>query len=358
MNSKCDDLKRVGYDTKEKERAGSFLQEDDRVVFFGVAKEGVEISSIEEALDKYPELKRDYYGKSFEKAGKDYEKDTKGGYFIRVKEGVKTLFPVQACLLLKQKGFKQRVHNIIIVEKGAELYMITGCTSARAAQEASHLGISEFFVHKDGYLNFTMIHSWKEDIEVEPKSIAVVEENAHFISNYVSLSPVKKIVMYPTALLEGKNAKAHFSSIIAAHKDSYQDIGSRVVLKERGCSAEIISRVVSFGGTVIARGHLLADSPDVKAHLECSGLTVSEKGRIYAVPELETNYRDVDLSHEAAIGKVKKDEIEYLESRGIPEDEAQSIIIRGFMGVEILGLPDFLQEEIRKITERTISEGM
>ena len=358
MTPQYKDLELVGYDVKEKERSGSFLQEDDNVLFSGVAEEGVEVLSIEDALSKYPEVKETYYGKGFERIKKEYDRDTTGGYFVRIKKGVKTIFPVQACLLLQQKGFRQRVHNIVIVEEGAELYLMTGCTSAKAADEAYHLGLSEFFVHKNGYLNFTMIHSWKEDVEVQPQSVAVVEENGHFVSNYVSLQPVKKIVMYPTALLEGENAKVRFNSIIASHKGSYQDIGGRIVLNNQGTSGEIISRAVSFGGTIIARGHLLANAPEVKAHLECRGLTVTEKGRIYAIPELETHYRDVDLSHEAAIGKVKKDEIEYLESRGISEEEAQSIIIRGFMGVELLGLPDILKKEIDEITERTISEGL
>ena len=355
---KNNELEKAGYDIEEKERAGSFLQEDDKVVFSGAAKEGVEILAIEEALGKYPDLRKNYYGKSFKEAGKECDESTKGGYFIRIKEGVKAFFPVQTCLFLKQKGFKQKVRNMVIVEKGAELYLITGCTSAKAAHEASHLGISEFFIHKNGYLNFTMIHSWKEDVEVQPRSAAIVEENAQFISNYISLSPVRKIEMYPTAILRGQNAKARFNSIIASHKGSHQDIGGRIILESGGCSGEIISRAVSFGGTIIARGHLLAKSAGVKAHLECRGLTVSEKGKIHAIPELETEYRDVDLSHEAAIGKVKKEEIEYLASRGIPEDKAQSIIIRGFMGVEILGLPDILQKEINRITERTVSEGL
>jgi uncharacterized protein len=358
MKKEYKDMEKVGYDVEGKERSGSFMQEDDNVVSFTAAKDGVEILAVEEAIRKYPDLKENYYGKAFKKYGRDFEKDTTGGYFIRVKKGVKTFFPVQTCLFLKKKGFQQKVHNIVIVEEDAKLYLITGCTSAKAAHEAYHLGISEFFIHNNGYLNFTMIHSWKEDVEVQPKSVAVLEENASFISNYISLQPVKKINMYPTALLEGKNAKARFNSIISSHPGSYQDIGSRIVLKDKGCSGEIISRAVSFGGTVIARGHLLATSPDVKAHLECRGLTVTKKGKIHAIPELETDYRDVDLSHEAAIGKVKKDEIEYIASRGIPEDEAQAIIIRGFMSVEILGLPDILQEEIKKITERTILEGL
>ncbi len=348
----------VGYDVEEKERAGSFIQEDDRILFFTGLHQGVEIMSIDEAIKKYPEVEKKYYGESFRRLGKDYEKDTKGGYFIRVKKGVKVAFPVQACLLLKKEGFKQKVHNLIIVEEGASLYLITGCTSSKSAYESYHLGISEFYVHKKGFLNFTMIHSWKKDIEVEPKSVAVVEEGGIFLSNYISLKPVRKIKMYPTCILEGENSRARFNSIILGHPDSFQDIGARVILKNRKTSAEVVSRAVSLGGEIIARGNLVAESSDVKAHLECRGLMIKEEGKIHAIPELESFYRDVELSHEAAIGKIKREEIEYLASRGIPEDEAQSIIIRGFMDVGILGLPPILKDEIKKVTERSISEGI
>jgi Fe-S cluster assembly scaffold protein SufB len=342
------EIEKVGFKVDEKERTGSFIQKDNEVISFKSFQEGVEVLSIDKAIEKYPEIKNNYYGKGFEEINKDYEKDTEGGYFIRVKKGVKTLFPVQACLFLKTKKFRQKVHNIVIVEEDAELYLITGCTSAKETENSYHIGISEFFIHKNGFLNFTMIHSWKEDIEVEPKSIAIVDENGIFISNYISLKPVKKIVMYPTSVLKGKNSRARFNSIIISYPDSYQDIGSRCILLNQNTSTEIISRAISYGGKVIARGHIKADSPNVKGHLECKGLIISENGTIHAIPELETNYRDVELSHEAAIGKIKKEEIEYLASRGIPEEEAQSLIIRGFMNVEILGLPEIIENEIKK----------
>ncbi|HOV21957.1 MAG TPA: SufD family Fe-S cluster assembly protein [bacterium] len=350
MKEEYKKLEEVGYDTEEKERAGSFVQEDNNVLLAGIKEENLEISSIENALEKYPEVKEKYFGKAFEMFNIHYDKNTKGGYFIRVKKGKKVLFPVQACLILKTEKFKQKVHNIIIVEEGAELYLINGCTSLKAANEAYHLGISEFFIHKGGFLNFTMLHSWKKDVEVEPKSVAVVEEGGVFISNYMNFKPVKKIVMYPTAILKGKNSRVRFNSIVVGFPDCYQDIGNRVIFAERATSAEVISRAISLGGTVISRGNLKAISPQVKGHLECKGLVLSERGKIIAIPELETDFQDVELSHEAAIGKIRKEEIEYLASRGIPEEEAQSIIIRGFMNTEILGLPEVIKNEIDKIT--------
>ncbi|MFN4227139.1 MAG: SufB/SufD family protein [Candidatus Ratteibacteria bacterium] len=355
MEIKSDEIKeieRVGFDIEEKERSGSFLQKDKEVILTKTIQEGVEILPIEKALENYPEIKEKYYGYSFKKLNKDFPKDTEGGYFIRIRKGVKTLFPVQACLYIKTKKFKQKIHNIVIVEEDAQVYIITGCTSAKETEDAYHLGITEFYVKKNGFLNFTMIHSWKKDIEVQPLSIAIVEEEGIFISNYISLTPVKKIVMYPTTILDGENSKFRSSSIIVSYSDSYQDIGSRCILSNKNTSAEIISRAISYGGKVIARGHIKADSPIVKGHLECRGLIINEEGVIHAIPELETSYRDVELSHEAAIGKIKREEIEYLASRGIPEEEAQSMIIRGFINVEMLGLPEFLEKEIKKIVEK------
>ena len=250
------------------------------------------------------------------------------------------------------------MHNVIIIEEGARLYLITGCSAAKSATEGLHLGISEFFIKKGGYLNSTMIHSWKEDISVRPVSIAIVEEEGSFISNYISLRPVRNIVMYPAAVLEGRNARSSLNSLVLSHPGTVQDIGSRVVFKAPDTQAEIISRVVSLGGTNISRGHLKAEAERVKAHLECRGLILSKEGVVSAIPELETGWRDVDMSHEAAIGKISSEEIEYLTSRGMSYNEAQSVIIRGFMDVDILGLPEALKNDIASLEEKTLKASL
>jgi len=345
-----------GMDFSERARSASFLQQDNELCFSKSLQKGVEIMTMEEALEKVPEARK-YYGKVLARLNKEYPENTSGGYFIRIKKGHTVEFPIQACLFLKRKGFKQRVHNLVIVEEGAKAYVITGCAASGSAKESFHLGVSEFLVKKGGYLNFTMIHSWKEDISVRPVSAALVRENASFISNYVCLKPVREIIMYPTAVLEGENARASFNSMILSHPGTLQDIGSRVLLKAKNTRAEIISRAVSLGGEVIARGDLKAEANNVKAHLECRGLVISEKGTIHAVPELETNYRDVDLSHEAAIGKIRKEEIEYLCSRGMTAEEAQSIIVRGFMNVGMLSLPEMLKNEMKNLEEKTLKES-
>jgi hypothetical protein len=349
-------LSSSGMDITERTRSASYLQEDDKLVLSRSLIPGVEICGIEEAITN-PQYKN-YFGKAFKILGRQFPQDTKGGYFIRVKKNTEVKLPIQACLFLKRGRFEQKVHNLIIVEEGAKVYLITGCSSSSSAQESFHLGISEFFVGRGAYLNFTMIHSWRQDVTVRPISIALVEEGATFVSNYICLRPVKEIIMYPTALLNGKFARASFNSLILSHPGSLQDIGSRAILNAGGTSAEIIARAVSLGGQVIARGHLKAQVKNVKAHLECRGLIISEEGKIHAIPELETEYRDVELSHEAAIGKISKEEIEYLCARGFSKEEAQAIIIRGFMDVEILALPDLLKKEIKELEEKTLQGSL
>jgi len=342
-----------GMDATETTRSGSFLQKDSHASFSQSLIPGVEILDIREALEKIPEAK-EYYGKAFTSLKRDFPRDTEGGYFVRVKKGVTVELPIQACLFLKSQGFKQKVHNLIIIEEGARAYLITGCSASAAAKEGSHVGISEFFVKKNAFLNFTMIHSWREDVTVKPVTISLIDEGATFVSNYVCLKPVKEIVMYPTSVLSGKGGRAVYNSLILSHPNSVHDVGSRAILAAEDTQAEMIARSVSLGGSVINRAHIKAESPRTKGHIECRGLVLTEKGHIHAIPEMESDMRDVDLSHEAAIGKIRKEEIEYLCSRGFSSDQAQSVIVRGFMDVNILGLPEMLRKEIEGIEEKNL----
>ena len=131
------------------------------------------------------------------------------------------------------------------------------------------------------------------------------------------------------------------------------DLGSRVILEAPQTRAEIISRTVCYGGEVIARGHLIGKAEEIKAHLECQGLMLSDEGYILAIPELEAHVSNVDMSHEAAVGKIAREEIEYLMARGLSEEEATSLVVRGFLNVRIEGLPPELQERIDKAIEES-----
>lgn len=342
----------VGVDTTGAERSGSFVQRDNHVSHRHTIQEGVELMSTSEALKKYDWL-QDYWWKAVavdqDKYTANVQLHQNDGYFMRTLPGVKTTFPLQACLYLQEDRSVQNVHNIIIAEEGSELHIITGCTTAAKVKEGIHLGVSEFFVKKGAKISFTMIHNWSEDVVVRPRTGIMIEEDGVYLSNYILLKRAKSLQTYPNAYLLGENSTARFNSVLVAPEGSNIDTGARTFLRAPGAKAEIISRTISTGGTVMARGHMIGEVPGVKAHMECNGLILSEQGIVAAVPELEGRVADIEMSHEAAVGKIAKEEIEYLMARGLSEDEAKSTIIRGFLDVDITGLPPMLEKQIKAV---------
>lgn len=341
----------VGIDAGEACRSGSFFQIDHSVVFSRPSQGGLEVMSIAEALEKHGWLS-EYFWNAAEVDADKYtalaELQPNHGYFLHALPGTRTEFPLQACLYMGQEGLAQNVHNIIIAEEGSELHIITGCATAPGMKKGLHVGVSEFYIKKNARVTFTMIHNWAEDLVVRPRTVAIVEENGTFLSNYICMKPVKSLQMYPTARCIGENATVRYNTILFAQAGSNMDVGSRVFLSAKGSRAEVISRVVSRGGDIVARGHLIGEVPGIKAHLECRGLILSKKGSIHAIPELEGKVNEVDLSHEAAVGKIAEEEIQYLMTRGLNSEEATAAIVRGFLDVEIKGLPEHLKNEIKK----------
>ncbi|MBN3039468.1 MAG: SufD family Fe-S cluster assembly protein [Candidatus Omnitrophica bacterium] len=344
----------AGVDPSQKARSGTYVQMDHSVVHANSLYPGLEVMSITEALKRHEWLDN-YFWKAVALGADSFTKQAHlrphHGYFLRALPGVKATYPLQACLFINEDNIIQNVHNIIIAEEGSDLQIITGCATASDVRRGLHIGISEFYVKKGAKLTFTMIHNWADEVEVRPRSAAQVEAGGVFLSNYICLKPVKSLQMYPKAELIGRGATARFNSILFAHPGSHLDVGSRVILKAEDSRAEIIARTVSAGGDIIARGHLRGEVKGIKAHLECRGLMVAEKGHIHAIPELEATVDGVDMSHEAAVGKIARDEIEYLMSRGLSEGEAQAAIVRGFLDTSIMGLPEALQKEV----DQTIS---
>ncbi len=328
----------VGIDAEERCRSGSFFQIDHSVLLSSAYAEGLEVMDINGAREKYDWLSKYWWNAVNADADQftaQADQAQHHGYFLRALAGAKVDFPLQACLFMSKDGLAQNVHNIIIAEEGSELNIITGCATASSVHTGLHIGISEFYVKKNAKITFTMIHNWSEQMVVRPRSAIIVEENGLFMSNYICMKPVKDLQMYPTAVCAGENATVRFNTVILADEGSTMDIGSRVFLRAKNSRAEIISRALTRGGDIIARGHLIGEVPGVKAHLECRGLMLSDKGTIHAIPELEGRAHDIDMSHEAAVGKIAEEEIHYLMARGLSSDEATSAIVRGFLDIEV-----------------------
>ncbi len=343
------------------QRAGTFIQMDNAPVHSSVRQEGVEVMAISQALERYDWLS-DYWWQAVavdtDKYTASIELNQHNGYFIRTLPGYKTIYPVQACLYLAKARLAQNVHNIIIAEEDSELHIITGCTTASDEEAGLHLGVSEFYIKKGAKVTFTMIHNWNPEVAVRPRSAAIIEQDGLFLSNYVLTRPVRSLQMYPTARCVGENAIVRFNSILVAAPGSSLDVGSRVILDAKGAKTEIISRAITAGGNIVARGYIEGNAPDVKGHLECRGLILMGEGIIHAIPELKGTLAGIDLSHEAAIGKIAEEEIEYLMARGLTRSEATATIVRGFLRVDIEGLPPLLGAELQRAIEASEKDIM
>ena len=357
----------AGIDVKEETRSGSYIQVDHSVVYerLNRAYEGkLEIMSTTEALKRFDWL-GDYYWKAVpvdqDKYTAQAEINMTHGYFIRVLPHQKLDYPVQACLMVAESHVSQNVHNMIIVEEGAELQVITGCTLSKYDAEGIHLGISEFYVKKGGKLFFTMIHNWADNFHVRPRTWAVVEEGGAFVSNYVLLKPVKSIQAFPVAYLKGDRASAKFNTIVYGLKDSYIDLGSRIILEGEDTRGESIARTIAADESVIyARGDLVAKTKGYcLAHLDCRGIVFSSTSKIYAIPQLVSDGASkAELSHEASIGPIAEEQVEYLMSRGISREDAVSVITSGFLNLDIPYIPEFLDRNIKEVIKTTAKEAL
>ncbi|MGD9116388.1 MAG: SufD family Fe-S cluster assembly protein [Dehalococcoidia bacterium] len=343
------------------QRSGTFIQMDNMPVHFSSQQEGIEIMAMSQALEKYDWL-ADYWWRAVavdtDKYTAHIELKDSDGYFIRALPGQKTVYPVQSCLYLAKAKLAQNVHNIVIAEENSELHIVTGCTVASGNEPGMHLGVSEFYIKKGAKVTFTMIHSWNPEIAVRPRTGTIIEDNGLFLSNYVLMKPVRSLQTNPLAVCTGENATVRYNSILVAPPDSHMDIGSRTLLNAPGAKTETISRALTTGGTIIARGFIEGNAPDVKGHLECRGLILGETGTIHAIPELKGNLAGIDLSHEAAVGKIAEEEVEYLMARGLTRNEATATIVRGFLHVDVEGLPPQLAAELKKAVEESEKDLM
>lgn len=345
----------TGIELTDEDHAATFLQADKAIVHCQTRQAGVEVLPITKAVSQHDYVKDLLWGLVAVDADKytaETELELDNGYFIRALKGAKIAQPVESCLYIRTDRFAQHVHNLVVVEEGASLHIITGCATHPGVRSGLHIGVSEFYVKAGGQLTFTMVHNWGEDVHVRPRTAVMVEAGGRYISNYILLRPVKTVQMYPTVTLNGEGAMARLQSILIAHPGCELDVGGRVILKAPHTRAEVIARTLAIGGYSMARGHLVGLVPDIKAHLECRGLILGN-GVVHAIPELEGRVAGVDMSHEAAVGKIAAEEVEYLMARGLDEEEAVSTIVRGFLNVKIEGLPSALEDELEQAIQET-----
>jgi Fe-S cluster assembly scaffold protein SufB len=348
----------VGIHIEGQDRSGTYILRDFYPLCALGQTDGLELLPIADALEKYAWLREKY---SWQAVPADLDEYTARcaaepepqGYFVRVKKGAKTPFPVQACLYITQGNVTQTVHNVVILEEDAELHLITGCATRTGVRSAVHLGVSEHYIGRNAKLTSTMVQSWGPDVEVYPRSGTIVEAGGTFVSNYISLRPARSVQSNPRTWLNGEGASAKYTTIILGSRGSTIDTGGDVYLNGKNSSAELAHRAVCTGGRIYQRGLLVGNAPGCRAHVDCAGmlLDAGENGFIEAVPGLRALHPEARMSHEASIGKIAPEQVAYLQSRGMSEREAISLIIRGFLDADIEGFSPKLDARIAEIAE-------
>ena len=347
----------VGVFIEEEARSGTYVLQDSHVACLSSLAEGLELLPVAEALKKYAWLRDNYYWRAVpadldEVAARCALEMEPQGYFARVKKGAQVTFPCQAGLYMTHDRAPQMVHNIVILEEAAELLLITGCLTAPDVVGGVHLAVTELYVGKNAALTNTMIHSWGPEVEVHPRAGTVVEAGGTFVSNYISLRPGMSIEMNPKTWLNGRGASAKYATIILGSRGATIETGGEVYLNGEDTSAELAHRAVGTGGRIYQKG-LLIGNARCRAHVDCAGMLLDtmRSGFIHSMPALKALHPDARMSHEASIGKIAPEQVEYLQSRGLDEREAISMIIRGFLGADIAGLGPELDARIAEIVE-------
>ncbi|MDY0094268.1 MAG: SufD family Fe-S cluster assembly protein [Candidatus Vecturithrix sp.] len=349
-------LSAVGVNLDDRSQTGKYLLYGQDAFTLFPQIDGVEMLPIEEALERYPEIRKKYL---FKAVNADQDAFTKAvaeivprGYFIRVKKGVRVEEPLQAGLFMHKEMSSMGLHNIVVLEEGAQLHLVTGCTSACTLQGGLHIAISEHFVGKNAQLINTMIHNWGPEFLVRPRGGTIVKEGGNYVSNYYSFKPPKDIEMNPFIHLKGENSTAKNMTVLVCLPETYSNIGGTILMTGENSSAEIVARAVNHGGTVIQTGLLIGAAKDARAHVDCSGLMLSDSGIIEAIPGLRAMHPDARLSHEAAIGRIDMGEVHYLQSKGLDEMQAIALIVRGFLdiGIELEGFAPELKRTIQEIS--------
>ena len=348
----------VGVYLDKKESLSTFLHVDYSTVYKSVQRQfkgDLELMTIDEALKRYDWV-HDLFWKLRDPCEDKYTAFTalnaKGGYFMRILENRKILIPIQACFLLFTQGIIQPVHNLIIAEPGSEVHILTGCTIHPRVTRGLHLGVTEIYVRRGAKLTYTMVHRWGPEFDVRSRTGILVEDGGIFVSNYVMLGELRTFQSQPSARLIGSYSRTSMNNVVYLKGNSEMDLGGEVLLEGDGSRAEIIlNSVAEDDAKITTRGRILGLANDVKGHLSCRGLMLSDRAEITTIPILESKNMNSELSHEAAIGKIAEDQLNYLVARGLSRDEAESLIVRGFLDVSKMELPKPVEEGVKRTIE-------
>lgn len=328
-------------EAERKSLAGVGAQYDSELVYHNlqeeVAAQGVVYSDIESALHgPYGEMIEKHFMKlvppTDHKFAALHGAVWSGGSFVYVPKGVNVEIPLQSYFRLNAPGAGQFEHTLIIVDEGAELHFIEGCSAPKYNVANLHAGCVELFVGKNAKLRYSTIENWSKNMYNLNTKRARVEENG--IMEWVSGSFGSHIsYLYPMTILKGDNARAEFTGVTFAGAGQNLDTGAKMVHIGKDTSSYINTRSISkSGGISTYRSAVVIQNQakNAKSAVSCQSLMLDDQSRSDTVPAIDVRTNQADVGHEAKIGRISDEAVFYLMSRGIPEEEAKSLIVSGF----------------------------
>lgn len=336
-----DTFDKLGIPKAERESlAGVGAQYDSEVVYHSIkedlVKQGVIYTDMESAIIEYEDIMKEYFMKlvppNDHKFVALHGAVWSGGSFVYVPKGVQVEIPLQSYFRLNSPGAGQFEHTLIILEKGSKLHFIEGCSAPKYNVTNLHAGCVELYVKEDATLRYSTIENWSRNMLNLNTKRATVEKNGTI--EWVSGSFGSKISMlYPMSILKGEGAKSEFTGITFAGKGQHLDTGTKVVHAAPYTSSTINTKSISKGGgTAVYRGSVTVtgDAHHSKSTISCESLMLDDFSRSDTIPVLDIRNDEVEIGHEAKIGRISDDAIYYLMTRGISEEEAKAMIVRGF----------------------------
>ncbi len=336
-------------EAEQKFLSGVAAQYESEVVYHNIKKDleakGVVFLGMDDGLRQYPELVKQYFGTIIPYNDNKFAALNtavwSGGSFIYVPPGVHVEMPLQAYFRINAKNAGQFERTLIIVDEGAYVHYVEGCTAPIYSSDSLHSAVVEVIVKKGGRCRYTTIQNWSNNVYNLVTKRAVAEEKATM--EWVDGNLGSKVTMkYPAVYLTGEGAHGEILSIAFAGHGQHQDAGGKVVHVAPNTTSRIISKSISKdGGRSSYRGLLKVNdgAENVKSNVVCDALLLDEHSRSDTYPYIEIDEENVTIGHEASVSKVGEEQLFYLMSRGIDEETATSMIVNGFIEPLVKELP-------------------
>lgn len=353
---------KLGLPEAEKDfLAGVGAQYDSEVVYHSIKenleKQGVLFLSPEQALADHPEIVRKYFGTIIpfndHKFAALNTAVWSGGSFVYVPPNVKVDVPLQTYFRINSENFGQFERTLIIADENSFVHYIEGCTAPVYTTDSLHSAVVEIVAEKGARVRYSTIQNWSGDVYNLVTKRAVAKEGAtvEWVDGNIGS---KRTMKYPAVYLMGEGAHGEVLSIAFAGKDQEQDTGGKIVHNASNTSSVITSKSISKdGGTATYRGLIKVTEGlhDVKSHVVCDALILDGKSISKTFPYMEIESENISMEHEARVSRISEDQLFYLMSRGLSEDEASTMIVNGFLDPLVKQLPMEYAVELNRLIE-------